>query len=236
MIEDNLKPVDNSSLVDKVEANLIELLKQQKLKLGDAIPKEIDLAKTLGVSRTVVREALLRLRMMGLLESKKKKGAVITSPDIFGIMSKSMYPDILGYDTLKDIFEIRLVLEVGMADFIMEYVTTEDIEELREIVNTEVAGSRDHTFQIEHEIKFHSKLYEITGNETLKKFQKMLLPIFDYVEKSGMLDTDIQAKKYVSHKGIVDIIEHGSAETLRNGIRNHLEYHFARTFLKKTTN
>ena len=78
---DNFKSVDKSSLVDKVEANLVELLQQQKLKVGDSIPKEIELADTLGVSRTVIREALLRLRLMGLIDSRKKRGAVITSPD-----------------------------------------------------------------------------------------------------------------------------------------------------------
>jgi GntR family transcriptional regulator, transcriptional repressor for pyruvate dehydrogenase complex len=37
-------------------------------------------------------------------------------------------------------------------------------------------------------------------------------------------------KKYVSHKGLVNTIEHGSAEMLRNAMRNHLENHFARIF------
>ena len=115
-LKTTLKLVDTSSLVDKVEASLVELLQHRKLKVGDSIPKEIELAETLGVSRTVIREALLRLRMMGLIESKKKKGSVITSPDLFGIMSKSMNPHILDQDTLKEIFEIRLVLEIGMAD------------------------------------------------------------------------------------------------------------------------
>jgi DNA-binding FadR family transcriptional regulator len=81
------------------------LLQQRKLKVGDAIPKEIELAEALGVSRTVIREAMLRLRLMGLIESKKKKGAVITSPDVFAIMSKSMQPHILDEDTLKEIGE-----------------------------------------------------------------------------------------------------------------------------------
>lgn len=225
-----LKTIDNSSLVDKVEANLVELLQQRKLKVGDAIPAELELAESLGVSRTVVREALLRLRMMGLIESKKKKGAVITSPDLFGIMSKSMNPHILDQETLKEIFEIRLVLEIGMADFIMERITKEDIEELKEIVANEPATSESFKFQIDHEIKFHGKLYEVTGNATLKKFQKMLLPVFDYVHSSGMLKKEANVKKFVSHQGLVNIIEHGSAEMLRNGMRNHLENHFARIF------
>ena len=102
-IINNFTTVDNSSLVDKVEANLVELLQNRKLKVGDVIPKEIELVETLGVSRTVIREALARLRTMGLIESKKKKGSVITSPDIFGIMSKSMNPHILDQETLKEI-------------------------------------------------------------------------------------------------------------------------------------
>jgi DNA-binding FadR family transcriptional regulator len=111
LLNGHFKTIETSSLVDKVEANLVELLQQQKLKVGDSIPKEIELAEALGVSRTVIREALLRLRLMGLIESKKKKGAVITSPDIFGNLSKSMNPHILDPGTLKEVFEIRLVLE-----------------------------------------------------------------------------------------------------------------------------
>jgi DNA-binding FadR family transcriptional regulator len=117
---DNFKTIERSSLVDKVEANLIGLLKQKKLKVGDSIPTELELVEKLNVSRTVIREALLRLRMMGLIESKKKKGSVITSPDLFSNMDKSMNPHILSDETLREIFEIRLVLEVGMADVLFQ--------------------------------------------------------------------------------------------------------------------
>ena len=229
-IKDSLKSVDTSSLVDRVENRLVELLQQRKLKIGDSIPKEIELAETLGVSRTVIREALLRLRLMGLIESKKKKGAVITSPDLFAIMGKSMNPHILDQDTLKEIFEIRLVLEIGMADLLFHRITKLDIEELRSIVSSEPPVTQYHLFNIEHEIAFHGKLYEITGNNTLKKFQKMLLPVFDFVHNSGLLKKQPLLRTFVSHKDLVDILENGTPEQFRNGMRVHLENHFARLF------
>lgn len=229
-INKTLKSIDTSSLVDKVEASLVELLQERKLSVGDVIPKEIELAATLGVSRTVIREALTRLRIMGLIESKKKKGSVITSPDLFGMMSKSMNPHILDQDTLKEIFEIRLVLEIGMADLLFHRIKKEDIEELRLIVSNEPPVTQYHLFNIEHEIAFHGKLYEITGNNTLKKFQKMLLPVFDYVHNSGLLKKQPMLKTFVSHKGLVDILEDGNPELFRNAMRNHLENHFARLF------
>ncbi len=229
-IIEGLKNVDTSSLVDRVEANLVQLLQDKQLKVGDSIPKEIELAEALGVSRTVIREALLRLRMMGLVESKKKKGAVITSPDIFGVISRSMSPHILSQDTLREMFELRLVLEIGMADLLYHRITPEDLRELKEIVSNEPPLSKHHLFNIEHEIRFHGKLYEITGNETLKKFQKMLLPIFDYVHHSGLLKNQHMLKTFVSHGELVSILENGTPEEFRNGMRHHLENHFLRIF------
>lgn len=230
LLKETLKSVDTSSLVDKVEASLVELLQERKLKVGDVIPKEMELAEVLGVSRTVVREALTRLRLMGLIESKKKKGSVITSPDLFGMMSKSMNPHILDQETLREIFEIRLVLEIGMADLIFQRITKQDIEELKNIVSNEPPATQYHLFNIEHEIAFHGKLYEITGNNTMKKFQKMLLPVFDYVHNSGLLKKQPLLKTFVSHKGLVDILEDGTPELFRNAMRNHLENHFVRLF------
>ena len=227
-----LASVDTSSLVDRVEKRLIDSLIQQGFKVGDTIPKEVELAEAMGVSRTVVREALARLKMIGLIESKKKKGAIITNPNLLALLEKRMIPQMLDQDTLRDVFELRLMLEVGMADFIMERVTPQDIDTLKEIVANEPDLSSTYQFQIQHEIDFHGKLYEISGNETLKNFQKMLLLVFEYVHNSGLLKKEMAVKKYVSHKGLVDIIEHGSAEMLRNGMRNHLENHFARIFFE----
>jgi len=228
----SLKAIDTSSLVDRVEKNLVELFIEKKFKVGDPIPKELELAEALGVSRTVIREALLRLRMMGLIDSRKKRGAVLTSPDLVSILEKSMNPKILDKATLKEIFEIRLALEIGMADFIIERVKQEDIAELIAIVSTGPSSPQNVIFDIEQEIRFHGKLYDITGNETLRKFQKMLLPVFNYVHQSqsGLLQNPVKPKKFVSHSGLVDLIKKGSAEMLRNGMRDHLENHFARLF------
>ena len=57
-----LKAIDTSSLVDKVEMRLIEVFLYKELKPGDSIPKETELATIMGVSRTVIRESLNRLK------------------------------------------------------------------------------------------------------------------------------------------------------------------------------
>ncbi|GAB4036237.1 FadR/GntR family transcriptional regulator [Spirosoma gilvum] len=229
-IQNESRANEPNTLVDKIEADLLNFFNTHQLKVGDAIPKEVELAVQLGVSRTVIREAMLRLRTRGLIESKKKRGTVITNPDPLALLEKSMYPGILNDETLRDIFELRMVLEIGMGDLLFERITQADIDELYAIVADEPLNTQEMVFDADQEIRFHGKLYEITGNNTLRRFQQMLLPIFKYVHESGLLKKPVQHKKFVSHRGLVDVLQHGNPETFRNAMRNHFENHFQRLF------
>lgn len=223
-----LKAIDTSSLVDKVEVRLVEVFLYKELKPGDTIPKETELASLMGVSRTVIRESLNRLKTMGLVESKKHKGTIIKSPDLSVILQKSLIPSILDNKTLMDVFEIRLALEVGMADFIFARKTAKDIEELEEIVNFEPDHSDNILFDVGHEMRFHGKLYSMTGNETLMDFQNLILPAFQHVYDIGLLKVKGKRKKYKSHKELVALLKKGSPDEFREGMRRHLENHFVR--------
>lgn len=231
-LKNSMKPIENSSLVDRVEANLVDLLIERKFKIGDSLPKEVDIAQTLGVSRTVVREALLRLRMIGLIESRKHRGAVITNPDILSLLGKVMNPSLLSKETLKDLYEIRLVLEMGMADLIFERMKEKDLEELSEIVADEPTVTDENYFDRDFEYRFHSKLYQIGSNSTLTRLQLMFFPVFFYVHSSDLLRKPIRVKRYVSHKGLVEILKHGNPDLFRNAMRSHLETHFQRILVE----
>lgn len=224
------KAIDTSSLVDKVEKRLIEVFINKVLKPGDPIPKEIELAAIMGVSRTVIRESLNRLKTLGLIESKKHSGIVITSPDLSAILSKSVIPGLLDTKTLRNVFEIRLALEVGMSDFIFERKTNRDIAELEEIVKIEPDHSDNILFDMEYEIRFHGKLYQMSGNDTLADFQKLLIPAFQHVYNIGLIKNKGRRKKHKSHKDLVTLLKKGTPDGFREGMRSHLENHFVRVF------
>ena len=226
--------IDTRSLVDKVEFYLIDLFIRKKLNPGDLIPKETELASSLRVSRTVIRESLNRLKTMGLIESVKHKGTVIKSPDLSEILQKTLIPNILDQSTLKDIFEMRLVIEVGMADLVVQRATKEDITALYEIIKDEISPSKDTLFDIDHEVRFHGKLYEMTKNETLRGFQKMLLPVFNYAYSSGLINKNLANKHFLSHKDLVDVLSKGDAEHFTQAMRMHLENHYSRLFSMDT--
>jgi DNA-binding FadR family transcriptional regulator len=207
---------------------MLDFFVKNELKVGDSIPKELELAEIMGVSRTVIRESLNRLRTMGLIETKKKKGTVLKSPDIMSILQKSIIPHILDDNTLKEIFELRLALEVGMADFVVQRASEDDIQELFEIVKDEKTPSVGSLFDIDYEVAFHGKLYEITGNDSLKAFINLLLPVYHYIYSSGLLNLPTTSKHFTSHLQLVEILKTRDVEKFRAGMRNHLENHFFR--------
>lgn len=234
-----IKPVDTLSLVDKVEISLLEYFKERGLKAGDPIPKELEFAESMGVSRTVIREALLRLRTLGLVESKKHRGMVLTEPDIINSFERIMDPSLLGMGILKNLFELRLILEMGMADFIFERKTEADLVELEEIVSAEEESEADKShFSLEKEIAFHGKLYQMSNNKTLQRFQHLLLPSFEYVHlKNKPEDFDYRyANGFVTHRMLMDNIRVGTPETFRNAMRRHLEPHFEGIFSQHKNN
>jgi DNA-binding FadR family transcriptional regulator len=67
-----IAPIRQNTLADTVEGRLRQFIRKRGFHPGDALPKETELAAQLDVSRNVVREALSRLRMLGIVESRRR--------------------------------------------------------------------------------------------------------------------------------------------------------------------
>jgi GntR family transcriptional regulator, transcriptional repressor for pyruvate dehydrogenase complex len=220
----DIEPIGSTTKVDQVEKRLREYFKKKAYNVGDVLPKEQELTIALNVSRNVVREALSRLRVLGLIKTKKKTGMILAQPDIWVGLEHIMDPKILNHQTLKDLFELRLVIEIGLADLIFFKKTEKDIAELEEIVAKDT--DEQLSFKLKYEVEFHGKLYSMTGNDTIIRFQRMLLPIFEYV-------VDLEKKAYnsrrvsnIMHRELLEILKNGTPEQFRNAMREHLKYHF----------
>lgn len=226
-----IAPLKNLSLVDKVELRLLDFFKENNLVPGDSIPKEMEFAESLGVSRTVVREALLRLRTLGLVESKKHRGMILTQPDFIDNFERVLDPKILGNETLKNLFELRLILEMGMADSIFAKKTQKEVDELEIIVQNEEATREDlnsTVFSLDHEIQFHGKLYQMARNVTLQRFQVLLLPVFEFFYDQKKVDDNYVVKNPITHRNLLDNLKVGTPETFRTAMRQHLDPPFSR--------
>ncbi|MDR0394078.1 MAG: GntR family transcriptional regulator [Tannerella sp.] len=216
------------TLVDQVEDKLLTYFKEKNLHAGDAIPNEMELASALGVARSVLREALSRLKMMGMIETRTRRGMILTEPSILGGMKRVVDPRILSEDSLFDILGFRITLEVGICSDIFSNITPKDIEELEEIVKMGIAFENNEYAPIS-EFSFHAKLYEITGNKTISEFQEIIHPVMVFVKdkfKDLLEPINIEMKKKKKLVTHVDLLNFIKKRDL-NGYREAIEQHFA---------
>ena len=222
--------MSKKSLVEQTEKKLLDYLAKSGTRAGSPFPTEKELGDELGVSRTVIREALNRLKAMGIIDSRTNRGSVVASPDILQLIEKAIVPQILDQETLREIFELRLVLEVGISDLVFMRTTRSDLVELKKIVSEE-SETNGTVFEVEHEIAFHGKLYELTGNKTLSRLQSLLLPSFQYAYDNHII-AHSENIDFMSHKELINELEHGTADSFRSGMRKHLENHYSRLFVQ----
>ena len=201
------------TLVDQVEDKLLNYLKEKDIRTGDSIPNELELAAALGVARSVLREALSRLKMMGMIETRTRRGMILTEPTILGGMKRVVDPRILGEEALFDI---------------LGFITPEDISELEEIVKMGIVFENNEYAPVS-EFTFHAKLYEITGNKTISEFQDIIHPVMIFVKnkfKDLLEPINIEMKEQgqiVTHVDLLNFLKNRDELGYRKAIEQHFE-------------
>lgn len=218
------KPV---TLVDNVERELLEYIKVNNLKVGSALPGEMELSSHLGVARSVLREALSRLKMMGVIESRARRGMILREPSIFESLKWMTELKIMSEGPMLDILGLRVVLELGMVNDIFERLTDKDIEELTRINNVSIA-LKNNEYDNPSEYNFHSKLYEITGNHTLMNFQQLFSPIITFIKQNfdeyiKPINNQLEKEgKIVTHDDLLQHLKNRDREGFRDALDKHL--------------
>ena len=209
------------TLVDQVEEKLIQYFKEQGLRPGSSIPNENELAASLGIGRTVLREALSRFKMTGMIQSRTKRGMTLAEPSLLASLRRSMNPLLMSETTLRDIFEMRIILELGSADLVINLLSPQDIAELEQLVENE------ERFGDPYLTGFHRKLYENMGNKMMTEFQTLIIPVLEYVveQHKPMFETrraELAAKgKLVTHRDLLERIKAGDTEGYKEALKHH---------------
>jgi GntR family transcriptional repressor for pyruvate dehydrogenase complex len=163
---------------DPVVGHVRALIEGGGLRPGDRLPAERDLAHRLGLSRPTVRSGLKALAAMGILVSRRGAGTFVADgpPDLgrepLGLLAA------LHRFTAEEMFEARLVLEVGVAGLAAEHAGPEHAAAMAEEVTEMFAALADpHTFLV-HDVRFHRTLGAGCGNRVLAALVEMVAAQF----------------------------------------------------------
>jgi DNA-binding FadR family transcriptional regulator len=211
------------TLVESTQQKILGYITNGKYQPNQALPKEDELANMLGVSRVIVRETLSRLRALGFLETRKKKGTTLVSPRPFGTMGLIINSGALDEDSVSDLYELRLMLEIGMADFVFERKDEQGMSKLRTLVEEEDCCEDDNRL-VEIDVAFHTILYSMANSRSLSTFQSLLGKIFTLYP--ARRPENWRQHDIVSHRNLYLILNNGTPDSFRSAMRLHLTYQF----------
>ena len=215
------QPVQNQRLYEKVAAQIGALIAAGEFKSGDRLPSERELARQLGVSRPVLREALVTLEIAGSVEVRGGAGCfVIAAPDI----AQPPFAD--GGPSPFEVIHARSVIEDETVGLAAEKATPDGVSYLHEtlaMMRADIAAGRDTR---ETDRLFHLRLAEMAGNAVLAGivddlWSHMTAPVFNQMGvHSGLRDTD--STTVTEHMRIIEAVGAQNVQDARAAMAAHL--------------
>lgn len=188
-----IKPVKRTNVSNEVFEKLKQMLLRGDIKPGEKFPSENELADAFGVSRMTARQAVQKLVVLGLLETKLGEGSFVKKVQP-GIVMNQIIPAVyLGENSLLEILEFRTVIEGKTANIAAARATEEDIAELEEICE-KMKNCKGNEIEFAHaDMDFHLKLAMITKNSIFEQIyhiirDAMKIAIEEIVNMHGNVD------------------------------------------------
>lgn len=213
-----------STLAEKLAGKSRRQIQDWELEDGDFFMTESDLAEAFNVSRTVAREAVGRLKSLGLLEGRKRKnGLIVRRPDLLRLLTQTLPSLISSKNDLRELGMLRYALEVGSIELAIQHATEERMDQLAAIVtNIEAAFSdsaRSVSF-VELDLQFHALILSMTGSRMIAGMRNLLA---DFLHKAPP-PKDISAaadRMTWEHRELYNAIRDRDVERARTMTRMH---------------
>jgi len=208
---------------DLVVEHVRRLIERGGLGPGDRLPGERDLAHELGVSRPSVRSGLEALGAMGVVVSRRGAGTFIADgPPDLGTEPLSLLAS-LHRLTAAEMFEARLVLEVGIAGLAARHASAEALAAMADEVSEMFASLDDPKAFLVHDVRFHRAIAAGCGNRVLAALMEMVSAQFYELRKQTISRARDLRESAEMHRRIYRAIKAHDRQAAQAAMAEHLE-------------
>ncbi|HEY6738230.1 MAG TPA: FCD domain-containing protein [Actinopolymorphaceae bacterium] len=218
---------ERGSLSERIVAQVEQMLQDQRLKPGDRLPAEREMARMLAVSRTSVREAIRTLQARGRLVVKHGQGVFVEKADpaieLRSAVSRAEHG-------LAELFAMREVLEVPAATWAAEKITPDELGRLRGLLDELDAefeagmtcGEPDFERLAGLDAAFHLGIAAACGNQFLRQTSHVLHDMLMSGMETTLLIPGRREKSRREHVRILEALASGDGAAAGRAARAHI--------------
>ena len=212
-----------ANLVESVYTGLFEAISRGDFADGGRLPTEAELTRTYGVSRPTVREALSRLRLDGVISSRRGAGSfVLRRPD----RNIQQFAPIESIADIQRCFVFRMAMESAAAALAAELRTPRNLEEMRRALDR-LGSILDSELAVEEDLQFHLAIMRASQNPYFVTTFEMItgqIRVAVNLTRSLSLGKTHARRESVQaeHLAILAAIERGSSSAASEAVHAHL--------------
>src|ERR1700733_6359073 len=204
-------------------AKQIERLILKKLKPGDKLPAERELAEMLHVSRGAIRDAIRGLELMGLVEPRQGAGTIVREVSADSLVNPFANALKRRQELVSELLDFRRMLEPPLAARAATHASPEDISEMEEILQRQEQKQTQGEAAVAEDTEFHYSVALASDNSVVLKVLDILMDLLrDTRERSLQVEGRPQ-KSLAGHRRILAAIKRHDAEAARDAMRRHIE-------------
>jgi GntR family transcriptional regulator, transcriptional repressor for pyruvate dehydrogenase complex len=221
-----LPRIDLSSretLTMEIARRLLDYFLSGEVEPGERIPSERRLAESLGVGRSLVREALKSLHVLGLLEVRQGDGTYLKRTDSELLPQVIEWGLLLGERPALDLVEARAHLEVVVAGLAAERRDAQAVDDLRGLLTAMRESGDDPARFVEADVGFHLRVAEAAGNVVLNDMLNGVRALLRVWIRRVIEAAGETGPSYADHLPIFEAIERGDKPAAITAMTAHME-------------
>lgn len=203
------------------------LIIEEKLRPGDRLMGEREMAGELGVSRTTLREALRTMEFLGWVEIKPGGGTFIRDAQLNEVISPLALALSVEPTRIEELWETRITLEVECAGLAALRASEEDLQQISHALRDMHSNLEDLDAYAKADMRFHYLVTQASHNSMMNRLlQTFVAHILELIKKAGPLrfSHDIGGLCTLQeHISIYDAIVSHNSERSKILMRKHLE-------------
>ncbi|MEL7566823.1 MAG: FadR/GntR family transcriptional regulator [Dehalobacterium sp.] len=220
-------PIKKIQVHELVYEKLKEMILNGQYHEGDFFPPEYEMARQLGTSRSALREAVLLLRKIGVLEVCPGKGTIVKKVTFPSSGEQFLHDIYESKDQILELLELRMGIEVEAAGLAAERATPEEIAKLQKIYRKLEKELKAEKAGTEADVNFHIVLAEISGNKILLQVMMSIVDLLSVTLEKVRWETLTRPGESIkvleAHEKILSAIQCQDKIKAKKVMTEHLE-------------
>ena len=214
--------VRKTRVSEEIVGQVRDLITSGRLKVGDRLPAERELATVLGVGRSTVREAIRALESLGILQARPGEGTFLVSNPADAQPDPITANAFKSWENQRTLFEVRMVIEPDLAALAARRASFEQIVKMRETLGEQEAAVRQGETGIQADSTFHFLMAEAAGNAILLRIMDSLMDLLRETRETSLHTDGRSLRSMKQHKAILRAIETRDPAAAERHMREHI--------------